>query len=144
MKKILTTLCFTLLALSHYSYALIDPDSLDPGLSVVSYLIPADNMKIESYTQGKPSHLRLVLCRNCIEKTYKISDSAVLELSRKPLQQDQLTIQIMKKEYAKVRVFIDRTKAQIISLHLDANSGDAEPPEENGNDEDNYDGVIKL
>lgn len=144
MKKVLISVCFTLLALSPYSYALVDPDSLDSGLSVVSYLISADDMKIESYSRGKPSHLRLILCRNCMEKTYKISDNAVLELSRKPLKQDQLTIQIMKKEYAKVRVFIDRTKAQIISLHLDANSGDGEPPEENGNDEDNYDGVIKL
>lgn len=143
MKKILTTLCFTLLALSQYSHALVDPDSLDSGLPVVSYLIPADNMKIESYAQGKPSHLRLVLCRNCMEKTYKISDSAVLELSRKPLKRSDLTIELMKKEFNKIRIGIDRTKGEIIYLRLGASAYD-ELPEGQAIEEVNASGVIKL
>lgn len=143
MKKILNALCFTLLAMSQYSYSLVDPDSLDPSMPVVSYLIPAADMKIESYRQGKPSHLSLILCPNCIEKTYKISDNAVLELSRAPLKKDQLTIQLMKKEFSKIRVGIDRTKQEIIYLRLNASAND-ELPEQEALKTNTSEEVIKL
>lgn len=143
MKKILTTLCFVLITFSSYSYSLVDPDSLNPSLPVVSYLIPSADMNIESYRQGTPSHLRLILCRNCMEKTYKISENAVLESSQNELKKGQLTVQLMKKEFAKVRVGIDRTKGEIVYLRLGASAYDELPNQEELNTNTSEE-VIKL
>lgn len=78
-----------------------------------------------------------------MEKTYKISDSAVLELSRKPLKRSDLTIELMKKEFNKIRIGIDRTKGEIIYLRLGASAYD-ELPEGQAIEEVNASGVIKL
>ena len=127
MKPLLITLCFTLLSFNHASYALVDPDSLDPSMPVVSYLISADNIKITSYRQGSPSHLSVILCNNCKEKTYSLADSATLELFLQPLTKSELTINLLKKNFAQARLGIDRAKGEIIYLHLGANINDEAP-----------------
>lgn len=124
MKLLLSTLCIALLSFNNSSYALVDPDALDPNMPVVSYLVFTKNVKIASYKQGSPSHLKVILCDICLEKSYPLASDVTLELSSKPLKKLELTENLLKKNFEKVRLGIDRAKGEIIYLHLDASVDD--------------------
>ena len=130
MKLLLITLGSILLSFNHSSYAQLDPDHLDPSMPVVSYLISADNIKIASYRQGSPSHLSVILCNNCKEKTYALAPTATLESFNQPLKQSELTIKLLKKEFEKVRLGVDRAKGEIIYLRLGASVDDELSPQQ--------------
>ncbi|MBL4797901.1 MAG: hypothetical protein JKY50_10845 [Oleispira sp.] len=135
MKLLLTTLCVALLSFNNPSYALVDPDALDPSMSVVSYLIPAQAVKIASYKQGTPSHLKVILCNICAEKTYPISTTATLILFLKTLDKSELTANLLKKNFAEVRLAVDREKGEIIYLHLGASVDDELSPQQDNSTE---------
>jgi len=135
MKLLLTTLCAALLSFNNLSHALVDPDSLDPGMSVMSYLIPAQAVKIASYKQGTPSHLKVILCNICTEKTYLISASATFKLFIKTLDKSELTASLLKKNFAEVRLAVDREKGEIIYLHLGASANDELSPQQDNSTE---------
>lgn len=130
MKLLLITLCSTLLSFNHSSYALVNPDSLDPSMPIVSYLISTDNISITSYSKGSPSHFAVTLCNNCKEKTYSLAPSATLRTFRQPLDKSELTINLLKKKFSKVRLGIDREKSEIIYLHLGASADDEITPQQ--------------
>lgn len=131
MKKVLTTLCFALLAFSQHSYSLVDPDSLDPSMPVVSYLISSDNIKIKSYRQGVPSHLTVTLCNNCIEKTYSIATTATLKYLRKPIDKSDLALRLLQEKYPRVRLGINRSTQEITNLQIGASVYDELPLQKN-------------
>ncbi len=130
MKLLLTTFCIALLSFNHSSYALVDPDSLDPSMPVVSYLIPTHSVKIASYKQGAASHLSVMLCYNCQEKTYPLASSVILKSFRQPLDRSELTINLLKKNFDQVRLGINRMKGEIIYLHLGASINDELSPDQ--------------
>lgn len=130
MKLLLSTLCFTLLSFNPASYALVDPDSLDPSMPVVSYLIPATDLNIAAYKHGLPSHLKVILCDVCLEKTYLLSSDAILESSRQPLDKSKLTASLLKKDFSQIRLGVDRVKSEIIYLHLGASADDESAPQQ--------------
>lgn len=131
MKILLSTICFAFLTLSYPAYSLIDPDSLDPSMPVVSYLISSDNIKIKSYRQGVPSHLTITLCNNCIEKTYSIATTATLKYLRKPIDKSDLALRLLQKKYPLVRLGINRSTQEITNLQIGASVYDELPLQKN-------------
>jgi hypothetical protein len=103
MKLLLTTFCIVLLSFNHSSYALVDPDSVNASMPVMTYLIPANNLKIVAYRLGSPSKLKVKLCRECLEKTYDLSPSAEFRLLEQPLDKTKLTEVILRKEHPILR-----------------------------------------
>jgi hypothetical protein len=118
MKLLLTTFCIVLLSFNHSSYALVDPDSVNASMPVMTYLIPANNLKIVAYRLGSPSKLKVKLCRECLEKTYDLSPSAEFRLLEQPLDKTKLTEVILRKEHPILRLAVHRGKGMIIFLHI--------------------------
>jgi hypothetical protein len=124
MKLLLSTLCIALLSFAHSSYALVDPDSLDPSMPVVSYLIPAENLQIVAYRLGSPSKLKVKLCRECFEKTYDLSPSAEFRLLNQRLDKTKLTEVLLKRELSQIRLAVNRRKGVITYLFIGASPND--------------------
>lgn len=129
MKILITTLYLTFLSLSYSAYALVDPDTQDPSMRVVSYLTSAENIEIKSYLQGTPSSLNVTLCKNCMVKTYTISPTATLEYLRQPLNKTELAGKLLQAKHPLIRLGINRSTQEIINLQIGANANDELPLE---------------
>ncbi|MBQ0729193.1 MAG: hypothetical protein KBT75_00760 [Oleispira antarctica] len=127
MKYLLTITLYFFFSASHADSSLVDPDSLDSSMPVVSYLIPASNLKIAAYYLGAPSKLSVKLCSKCIEKTYLLDPKAELKRSRILLKRDILTKTILNKKFQEVRLVVDRRIGSITSLHIGASPYDEMP-----------------
>jgi hypothetical protein len=97
----------------------VDPDSIDPKMTSVIYHISPKDLSIASYRQGKPSHLSVLLCRQCKIKTYSLSTEAQLIRNQESISNNNLALIIMKKEYNYVTVSINRNTQSIDYLVLD-------------------------
>lgn len=115
---------FLLLLISSSSFAQktvlmeIDPDSIDPEMVRVAYIISIDDLNIQSYSNGIPSTLSLKLCNRCKIKTYKLAKSLPLLLNEKPLKADDLTAALLKKVVDEIELGIDRANGTISYLFL--------------------------
>lgn len=115
---------FLLLLISSSSFAQkavlmeIDPDSIDPEMVRVAYIISIDDLNIQSYSNGIPSALSLKLCNRCKIKTYKLAKSLPLLLNEKPLKADDLTAALLKKVVDEIELGIDRANGTISYLFL--------------------------
>lgn len=118
MKLLLITLGSILLSFNHSSYALVDPDSINPSMPVVTYLIPASNLKIAAYRLGSPSKLTVKLCNQCLEKTYDLAPSAKFRLLQQPLDRTKLTEVLLKNQHPMLRLAVHRSKGMITFLHI--------------------------
>lgn len=114
----------SLLTFSFFSFAEtattqgIDPDSIDPEMTQVMYLIGPDDLRITSYQGGHPSSFELKLCDVCRLKTYKLKSGAALLLNEKPLEMKQLAISLMKKSFDVIQLGINRPANTITYLYL--------------------------
>ena len=97
----------------------VDPDSLDPTMPFVIYNIGPKDLSIASYRQGKPSHFTLLLCRKCQKKTYKLNPEAQLTFNQKPINQSDLALIVMKKEFNYISLTINRSTQSIDFLTFD-------------------------
>lgn len=116
--KLLSMLFVALLSFNYSSYALVDPDSIDASMPVMSYLIPANNLKIEAYSLGSPSKLKVILCNECLEKTYTLAPSAKFRLLGLPLEKRKLTEVLLGKEHPMLRLAVNRSKGMITFLYI--------------------------
>lgn len=124
MKLLLSAFFIALLSFNNSSFALVDPDSLDPSMVVVSYLISSENIKITAYHQGSPSKLSVKLCKNCIVKTYLLDPKAEFKLFNQPLNKTKLTEILLKKGFTQLRLAINRSKGMITYLYIGASPND--------------------
>jgi hypothetical protein len=124
MKRLLSTLCIALLSFNNSSFALVDPDSLDPSMSVVSYLISSENLEITAYHLGSPSKLTVKLCKICNAKTYLLDPRAKFKIFNQPLNKTKLTEILLKKEFTQLRLAINRSKGMITYLYIGASPND--------------------
>lgn len=124
MKYLLAITMYLLFSTSHANNSLVDPDSIDSGMKVVSYLIPENNLKVTGYERGSPSKLKVKLCNICLKKTYKLSPTAELRLLNEPLNKEDLTEALLRKKHPLLRLVIDRNKGIVIYLHIGVNKDD--------------------
>jgi hypothetical protein len=118
MKLLLIILGSILLSFNHSSYALVDPDSINPSMPVVTYLIPANNLKIAAYRLGSPSKLTVKLCSQCSEKTYDLAPTAKFRLLQQHLEKEKLTEVLLRNEHPMLRLAVHRNKGMITFLHI--------------------------
>lgn len=100
---------------------LVDPDSLDPSMPSVDYLISSKNLAISKYHLNVPSLLKVKLCKKCLEKKYKLDNSAELRFEGKPLDKKELTETILKNTFSHLRLRVNRKKNMITYLYLGEN-----------------------
>jgi len=124
MKYLLTITLYFFFSASHADSSLVDPDSLDSSMPVVSYLIPASNLKIAAYQSGSPSKLQVKLCKICIRKIYQLSPEAELNIMGQPLEKTKLTEILLGKKVSQLRLAVNRSKGMIIYLYLGASPND--------------------
>lgn len=124
MKYLLTITLYLFFSTSYANNELVDPDSINPSMPVVSYLISESNLEIMAYRLGSPSKLKVKLCQQCSEKIYILDPDAELRLLKQPLATTKLTEALLKKDHPKLRLAINRSKGMIIYLHLGVNEYD--------------------
>lgn len=72
----------------------IDPDTVDPEMMNVMYLISKDDIRITSYRSGHPSEFELKLCARCQRKKYQLASEAELLINGNPLVLKDLTLNL--------------------------------------------------
>tara|TARA_B110001454_G_C12434644_1_gene315104 strand:+ start:25 stop:438 length:414 start_codon:yes stop_codon:yes gene_type:complete len=97
---------------------LIDPNSIDPEMTSVMYLISPDDIKTTAYKSGAPSNFNLKLCKACQIKPYSLKIDAELLLNEQPLTINDLAIQLIKKQFDVIQLGIDRTTNTITYIYL--------------------------
>lgn len=97
----------------------VDPDNIDPTMPVVIYNILPNDLSIKSYRQGNPSHLNLLLCKRCLEKSYKINQEANLTYNQQSIELSDLALIVMKKEFNYISLTINRSTQSIDYLTFD-------------------------
>lgn len=142
MKYLLTITLYLFFSTSHADSSLVDPDSIDPSMPVVSYLVPESNLEITAYHLDSPSKLKVKLCRTCLEKTYLLDPKAELKLLGEPLDKAILTETLLKKEFPLLRLIVNRSKGMIIYLDIGVNRGDEFWPTSTSNNKHRTLGVI--
>ena len=118
MKYLLTITLYLFLSTSYADSSLVDPDSFDSSMNVVTYQISAKNLKITAYHLGSPSKLKVKLCRDCLEKTYQLDPEAELKMFGEPLNKTKLTETLLRKKFSHLHLAINRSKGMITYLYF--------------------------
>lgn len=126
MKKIILSTAFLVCAvfinLNSYADAsansLVDPDSIDPEIEQVMYIIEPTDLKVHQYSNGIPSSFNVKLCNVCQTKTYAFAKDSSLLLNEISLEIDDLAISLIKKNFNKIQLGIDRSNGTISYLYL--------------------------
>ena len=124
MKYLLAITLYLLFSTSYANESLVDPDSIDSSMPIVSYIISKDNLKIVGYRLSSPSKLQVKLCKKCEEKVYELDISADLRLLNKSLDKTALAEVLLRKEHPLLRLAVNRKKGMIIYLHIGVNKED--------------------
>ncbi len=91
----------------------VDPDSIDPKMTIVMYHLTPKELAIASYRQGSPSHFKVKLCPECNEKTYQLSKKVQLVHNQQPLKKNDLAMIVMEKKYKHITLIINRSEQSI-------------------------------
>jgi hypothetical protein len=123
--KLLTHLF--ILALSVFSSATSSAEK-DPEMRKVSYTLPPNAFSIASYKAGTPSAFKVTLCSSCQQTVMELSKDAGLFRDKTRLTGQAFTEIALKKQFAVVRLGINRDKNQITFVNLASDFGEKLTP----------------
>jgi hypothetical protein len=96
----------------------IEPDLIDAEMTLVMYRIEPNSLKTIAYKNGYPSTLNIKLCQACRIKPYTLEINAEILLNEQPLALEDLSIELIKKNYDSVELGLNRSTQAVTHLYL--------------------------